>query len=136
MTTKQAVDKFGLHDLVEALHELVATVPEEKHRISFEVLEVAGQLGLMAEVRRRIDIIIPDLEKALKGLGQNPVTKNDALLTKLCESIRGFGKGGSAIPSHFEYPAHSRRTKATTDAMRLAETQSDTFWTAFDEHLQ
>jgi len=121
---------------VEALHELVATVPHEKQRLLFEALDLVGQLGLMAEMRRRIDIIIPGPEKALKGLGQNPVARNDALLTKLCESIRSFGKRGSTIPSHFEYPAHWRRTKATVNAMRLAETQLDAFWTAFDEHLQ
>ncbi|KAK3064677.1 hypothetical protein LTS18_004971, partial [Coniosporium uncinatum] len=132
----RAVDKFGLHNLVEALHELVATVPHEKQRLLFEALDLVGQLGLMAEMRRRIDIIIPGPEKALKGLGQNPVARNDALLTKLCESIRSFGKRGSTIPSHFEYPAHWRRTKATVNAMRLAETQLDAFWTAFDEHLQ
>jgi hypothetical protein len=127
------------------LEHLILDQPSQKVRISTWVYRILSDIGLLAQARDEFESFQPwvavmdyEFEKVQDKLEIEMVDqfKVRAMINDNMEStVKGLGAFGCPVHAgerRFHYPSDKRRTRATTEAMRLAERNLDRFWTRFD----
>lgn len=133
---------FRLPLLIDEIDRRIGSV---RHFISPRVANVIGRLSVIAQCLREIDQYHPwarSYEMKENEHGEElrrEYSRWYSSLDKLNKDIHAasteLGRLSSGPKIRFDYPSDKRRSKETVEAMRLAEQQLDTFWSAADSLL-
>ncbi|KAK3900268.1 hypothetical protein C8A05DRAFT_17403 [Staphylotrichum tortipilum] len=134
-------------DIVDELERLQRAEPRARELISSYIAERIGDLSILCECLRQLDIFQPwangyedasvTREKELKK-DLEAWTEGWAELHRIMKSKPMLAIVPLAVPEdkRFAYPTEKKRTKETVTALRLAESNLDAFWEKFDLCLQ
>ncbi|KAK5170245.1 uncharacterized protein LTR77_004831 [Saxophila tyrrhenica] len=137
----------GLTNVVDELERLVHSEPAAKKLLSPYVAENIGDLAIITEAMRQLQIYQPwaasfehemvDRSKSIKEEFARTSQPWEALL----QATEGPNHGkimrlGDPSDKKFYHPVDKRRSKENVEAMRRAEENVDAFWLAVDQNLQ
>jgi hypothetical protein len=134
---------FGLPMIVDELERLLRAEPRARELISGYVAGRIGDLSILCECLRQLDIYQPwAMEYEHPSITWGARLKDDLVawsdgwagIRRALESKAMLVNFKLAHPSdkRFFYPAEKRRSKETVDALRQAEANLDAFWDRFD----
>jgi hypothetical protein len=132
---------FDLHVVVDEIERLIVSEPDIKALVSPWVASRLASLSVISECLHQLHLYQP---WARKIEDETEIHRNE-LLNSCTASFAGwvpilnvnFNKStlhrlGDPTDGKFTYPAHRRRNKQNTEAMRDAEANLDAFWKAVD----
>ncbi|KAK4138431.1 hypothetical protein BT67DRAFT_412777 [Trichocladium antarcticum] len=137
----------GLANTVDELQRLLEAEPEAKRLISSHVAEVIGDLAVVTESLRQIDLYHPwarGYDNALLDL-QDELAEESKKSREPWDRIRACTEAQHVARSvqlldpfkrRFPYPVDKRRTKENVAALRQAERNLDRFWVSIDLNLR
>ncbi len=133
--------------VVDELERLQRAEPRARELISSYVAERIGDLSILCECLRQLEIFQP----WANGYEDASVTRKEGLKKDLAAWTDGWAEihrtmkakpmlaiFALAVPEdkRFAYPTEKKRNKETVTALRLAESNLDAFWVKFDLCLQ
>jgi hypothetical protein len=145
--TEQKLFLAGANGLIDEIEYLIESDAKEKARISSWVARELSEFGLAARIKHELDLYQSDTRfddawgdycteiredfslRFAKFANLQDVLQDSPLQRK----ISGMG---SLTEGRFFYPSDKKRTRQTTDDMRKAEANLDSFWAAIDRHYQ
>ena len=137
----------GIVNVVDELGRLIQSEPKAKEMISSFLAYVMGDLTILAEAMRQINMFQPWAQT----FEDRPVEKEDMIKRQYAQRTANWGrlmkatdgtdqmkfvKLGAPEAGKFDYPVEKRRTKENVHAMQTAEKNLDAFWVAVDQNLQ
>lgn len=138
-----------LTTIIDELERLLQSEPEAKSLISAYVASTIGDLSIIAQCQRQLELFQPwansfdhhsvdhleDIKeqytvktKKWRNLISN--FQEDALKTSRIVSL------GEPTGKRFDYPVGKRRTQQNVEMMRQAEANLDAFWASIDQLMQ
>lgn len=135
--------------IVDELERLLQSEPEAKNMLSAHVASVIGELSIIAQCLRQLELFQPwangfeykmvDYEKDIKSDFATQNTKWRALITGLHD--KELVKSpilalGDPTGGRFDYPVGKRRTQQNVETMRRAEANLDAFWESVDQLMR
>ena len=138
---KKALE-LGLSNLLDEYDRRLRQDPKQKDLITPLVDHAFSDLVVVAECIRQLEMM-PWARKANSYAGENRPKVDDELdaletiLRDFDAQLHPMSLADVGCPSHqfFHYPVDKRRTRETTDQLRLAEQRLDAFWAKFDGGL-
>ena len=138
------VRALGLSFFVDELERLIQRDFKQKERITPFVVRILSDLAVVAEIERQLKLFQPWAAGMAAQMEQN--WKSYVKFEGICNTIEDFiadlegispplSRLGTPSDGRFTYPAHQRRTRATTEVMRKAEGNLDLFWSTIDAHF-
>ncbi|KAK4223619.1 hypothetical protein QBC38DRAFT_487309 [Podospora fimiseda] len=134
----------GMRLTVDELERLIEAEPEAKQFISPYVAALIGDLSIVTQCMRQLDMYHPwartfenaaveynaDIEKAYSEASKSwgvfmATVKDNRIQSEAVRLLEPFKK-------IFPYPIDRRRTKENTEALRQAESNLDAFWACVD----
>lgn len=141
---EQQVFLYGLPNIMDELERLIEADREQKKRLSGWVTEFVSDLSLVAQIKNQLNLYQPwastfendalEHKEAIKA----DFSKSISLVTeymKASERMPSAGKLVTPLREKFHYPVDKPRTRLTTEALRAAEKNLDSFWKVVDQHL-
>ncbi|KAK3689894.1 hypothetical protein B0T22DRAFT_499480 [Podospora appendiculata] len=133
--------------VVDELDRLLKAEPRARELVSPYTARLIGELSIVAECLRQLDIYQPwangfenalvHREDAIKREFAERTASEARVLAALHEDnvavLRPFGDPSD---NKFEYPVGKRLNKANVDKLRAAEAHLDTFWAKADELIR
>ncbi|KAK0103464.1 hypothetical protein ONS95_005487 [Cadophora gregata] len=136
--------QMGPKNLLAEIERVVESNPEQKMRLSPNVLQLIGRVGYFMHAIESIDKIQPSVRVAHTDLMTNGgpsyasfVEESSKLVirhTQFLEEVKGMSYEGFGPPDsgRFEYPCWKPRKRQNIDQMRQAESWLDKYWEMFD----
>jgi hypothetical protein len=134
-----------VHVLVDALEHILQNNPRAKFLTSPWVASLLSKLSIVAECLRQLNFFQP----WAKRIAYNVKRRQTKLLIAHCLNFSRWNcilqtnfegtdlvELGRPTGSKFRYPVKKRRSQATVDTMRAAETALDAFWNAADARFR
>lgn len=138
-----------LTSIVDELERLLQSEPEAKNLITGHVASVIGDLSIVAQCLRQLELYQPwsngfdyhsvDLLDGIKSEFEAQNTKWRALVVGLRdqELVKTQVVAlGDPSGKQFEYPVGKRRTQQHVETMRQAEANLDAFWDSVDQLMK
>lgn len=135
--------------VVDELERLLQSEPEAKNLISAHVASTIGDLSIIAQCLRQLELYQPwangfefqfvDYADAIKEDFANQNTKWVALVFGFQDKdlVKSqIVELGEPTGGKFDYPIGKRRTQQQVETMRQAEANLDAFWASVDERMQ
>ncbi|KAM3541693.1 hypothetical protein ARSEF1564_005382 [Beauveria bassiana] len=137
----------GLPRVMDELERLMQSSPEADRLISEHVLKILGDLSIMAQCCRQLELYQPWAQTFEMASANHVETfkaehmqwgKPYAQIVDAIKEQNMISAGRLAEPSggKFAYPSHKRRTRETVEALRKAEGNLDAVWAKIDENLR
>ncbi|KAM3504436.1 hypothetical protein MY10362_003556 [Beauveria mimosiformis] len=137
----------GLPRVMDELERLIQSSPEADRLISEHVLKILGDLFIMAQCCRQLELYQPWAQTFEMASANHVETfeaehmqwgKPYAQIVDAIKEQNMTSAGRLAEPSggKFAYPSHKRRTRETVEALRKAESNLDAVWAKIDENLR
>ena len=128
---------FKLPNVMDELERLVETEREQKQRLSGWVRSFVSDLALLAQMKNQLNLYQPwastfetdavDHGEAIKADFSDSIFSLSEYM-KAAKSLPSIGSLVTPLRDKFNYPTDRPRTKQTTDALRAAEKNLDSFW--------
>lgn len=132
-----------MSNIVDELQHTIDSDAKAKDLISSYCAAQLGDLSILCECLRQLELYQPwanmfvhnlvDLQSDIEA----DFEKRSRPWYKVTNATKGNGdilaRYGTPTTERFRYPVEKRRTKETTDLMRLAEQNLDAFWHKVDE---
>lgn len=131
--------------LVDELQRLIEAEPDAKRLISPTIAEVIGDLAILTECLRQLELYQP----WANGFETALVEKKKGIMTEFAKRAQPWAgmmsafqesnllaqpvRLGTLSDDKFVYPIDKRRTKENVDALRRAEANLDEFWRCIDQ---
>ncbi|KAI8713049.1 hypothetical protein NCS52_01248200 [Fusarium sp. LHS14.1] len=138
---------IGLPHIMDELERLLQASPEADVLVSAHVIKVIGDLSIMAQCSRQLELYQPwaqtfeaksvdhvDNFKAEHAQWGQPWAQFFPAIRD--QNITNVGRLAEPSGGKFSYPFDKRRTKDTVDALRRAEANLDAVWEKIDEQLR
>ncbi|KAM3528889.1 hypothetical protein NHJ13051_002163 [Beauveria bassiana] len=137
----------GLPRVMDELERLMQSSPEADRLISEHVLKILGDLSIIAQCCRQLELYQPWAQTFEMASANHVETfkaehmqwgKPYAQIVDAIKEQNMISAGRLAEPSggKFAYPSHKRRTRETVEALRKAEGNLDAVWAKIDENLR
>ncbi|KAH7397842.1 hypothetical protein BKA64DRAFT_50779 [Cadophora sp. MPI-SDFR-AT-0126] len=136
--------QMGIKNLVVEIERLVESNPEEKMRLSPNLLRLIGRVGFFMHVIESLDLIQSSVGRAHVDLItyrgpayaslEEEASKIGLRRTQFLEDVKGMSYKGFGLPDNgsYEYPCWKPRKRQNIDQMRRAEKCLDEYWEMFD----
>ncbi|KAL8995253.1 MAG: hypothetical protein Q9169_004959 [Polycauliona sp. 2 TL-2023] len=127
-----------LDNVCDELEREIRANKASRERISPYIASLISDLSLSGEIKRQIGLLNPGPRMTVvvgEEEKQDNFIQKTQLLSQISSGLTGIGKGLANVATpltKFYYPTHKKRTKATTETMRQAETNLDNFWSHVD----
>ncbi len=138
---------IGLPRVMDELERLLQSSPEADALISAHVIKVLGDLSIIAQCSRQLELYQPwaqtfestfvdysDTIKAEHAQWMKPWAQLAPAMREM--NLAPAGRFAEPSGGKFAYPVGKRRTRETVDAMRKAEANLDAVWENIDALLQ
>lgn len=134
----------GMRLTVDELERLIDAEPEAKQLISSYVAALIGDLSIVTQCMRQLDLYHPwarvfeDASVNFKGEMEGQYTKASKKWGAFMAAVRHKDIEGQAVrllepfKKSFPYPIDRRRTKENVEALRRAESNLDDLWACID----
>ncbi|KAL9038054.1 MAG: hypothetical protein Q9180_003365, partial [Flavoplaca navasiana] len=127
-------------DIFGEIAVLIASDPQERNRLTWNIMNLVSAAAGAVEVRRQIYSSMCkeySICPLLDGELANWKKTNTAPLGEICDFFSKDMKFGSLVTNLdvFEYPSDKRPTATSTAAMRRAEKTLDAFWERVNEEF-
>lgn len=140
----KALDFMRMPMVVDELERLLASEPEGKHSISPYVAGVIGEISIIAQCHRQLEIYQPwangfefemmDYREEIKKEFAVRTTPWAGMLSAISEGkLTPLATLGDISGGRFSYPVEKRRTKENVEILRQSEANLDAFWNRTDE---
>ncbi|KAK4445232.1 hypothetical protein QBC34DRAFT_497673 [Podospora aff. communis PSN243] len=134
---------LGLTMVMDELEHFISSNPKAKALISSYVGRAIGDLSILAQCYRQLELYQPWAQEFELQAAQNDSKLRDEYMRwrkpqdKICsafkpESLQAAGKLANPAGGKFTYPIDKRRNKANVEKMREAEQNLDSFWRTID----
>ncbi|KAK3319886.1 hypothetical protein B0T19DRAFT_451324 [Cercophora scortea] len=133
--------------IVDELDRLLKAEPQARELVSPYTARLIGELSIVAECLRQLDIYQPwanGFENALetreedirREFAERTASEARVLAALQEDNVAVLRPFGDPSDKKFEYPVGKRRSKANVDKMRAAEANLDKFWAEADELIR
>ncbi|KAJ4203294.1 hypothetical protein NW767_005411 [Fusarium falciforme] len=120
---------IGLPHIMDELERLLQASPEADVLVSAHVIKILGDLSIMAQCSRQLELYQPWAQTFETSWEQFlPATREQNLVS--------IGRLAEPSGGKFSYPFDKRHTKETVDALRRAEANLDAVWDKIDDQLR
>lgn len=137
---------MGLTTLVDELQRFIDSDPKAKSLISGYIAAVMGDLAIMSECLRHINIYQPwanmyeELEVDRKDDIEQEYGEHTQAWGRIMAGIKAaepyMARLGAPLDGRFQYPVGKRRTRENINALRKVEANLDAFWLKVDESMR